>query len=61
MYFFGIDPDVKESGFAICDNETKEIDRKIIKFFYSDDITKRKIFHSVLLTLCELIKITYVF
>ena len=25
MYYFGIDPDVKESGFAIWNSETKEI------------------------------------
>ena len=33
MYFFGIDPDVKESGFAIWDNKTKEIDYGKLSFW----------------------------
>jgi len=33
MYYFGIDPDVKESGFAIWDNKTKEIDYGKLPFW----------------------------
>ncbi len=33
MYYFGIDPDVKDSGFAIWDNKTKEIDYGKLPFW----------------------------
>ena len=33
MLYFGIDPDVKESGFAIWDDKTKEIDYGKLSFW----------------------------
>jgi hypothetical protein len=33
MIYFGIDPDVKKSGFAIWDNESKELDYGCLPFW----------------------------
>lgn len=43
MYYFGIDPDVKESGFAIWDNKTKEIDYGKLSFW---DLIKKIEYYS---------------